>query len=97
MYIIDLCRDPYGKLSQNRKTLLKQLLKHPDQCIWERTRGLIIRDIPIVTLEAAVNAVCGNSDAGRPPDPFTLYRALRFAVDYEAVDTPSTRGGICRK
>ena len=97
MYIIDQCRDPYGKLSKSRKTLLEQLLKQPDQCNWERTRGLIIRDIPIVTLEMAVNSVRRNSDAEQLPDPFTLYRALCFAVDYEAGGAESARGGICRK
>ncbi len=97
MYIIDQCRDPYGKLSKSRKTLLEQLLRQPDQCAWERTRGLIIRDIPIVTLEMAVHSVRKNSDAEQLPDPFTLYRALRFAVDYEAGDTESLPGGICRK
>ncbi|HED19615.1 MAG TPA: hypothetical protein ENI74_08955 [Gammaproteobacteria bacterium] len=97
MYIVDQCRDPYGQLSKSRKTLLEQLLKRPDQRIWERARGLIIRDIPIVTLEMAVNSVRRNSDAVRLPDPFTLYRALRFAVDYEAGGLDSARGGICRK
>jgi len=97
MYIVDQCRDPYGQLSKSRKTLLEQLLNQPDQRIWERTRGLIIRDIPIVTLEMAVNSVRRNSDAEQLPDPFTLYRALRFAVDYEAGDLDSVRGGICRK
>jgi len=97
MYIIDQCRGPYGQLSKSRKTLLEQLLKQPDQCIWERARGLIIRDIPIVTMEMAVNSVRRNSDAEQLPDPFTLYRALRFAVDYETGDAESVRGGICRK
>ena len=97
MYIIDQCCGPYGKLSDSRKTLLEQLLKRPAQCIWERTRGLIIRDIPIVTLEMAVASVRRNSDAEQLPDPFTLYRALRFAVDYATGDTESVRGGICRK
>jgi len=45
----------------------------------------------------AVNSVRGNSDAERPPDTFTLYRALRFAVDYEAGGAESARGGICKK
>ncbi len=97
MYIIDQCRDPYGKLSKSRRTLLEKLLKQPEQCNWERTRGLIIRDIPIVTLEMAVNSVRRNSDAEQVPDSFTLYRALRFAVDYEAGGAESVRGGICRK
>ncbi|HHJ17955.1 MAG TPA: hypothetical protein ENJ80_14820 [Gammaproteobacteria bacterium] len=97
MTIIEYCRDPYGELSKLRKTLLQQLLDDPDQCLWERARGLIIRDIPIVTLEMAVQSVRGNSDAGQVPDPFTLYRALRFAVDYEASEPASLRGGICRK
>ncbi len=97
MYIIDQCRGPYGALSKSRKMLLEQLLRQPDQCLWERMRGLIIRDIPIVTLEMAVNSVRRNLDAERLPDPFTLYRALRFAVDYATGDTDSARGGICRK
>lgn len=97
MQIIDRCRDPYGSLSDSRKALLEQLLDAPDQCLWERTRGLIIRAIPIVTLETAVRSVRSNTDARRVPDPFTLYRALRFAVDYDTNGVLPERGGICRK
>jgi hypothetical protein len=97
MQIIDRCRDPYGSLSDSRKALLEQLLEAPDQCLWERARGLIIRAIPIVTLETAVRSVCRNTDARRVPDYFTLYRALRFAVDYETSGVLPERGGICRK
>ena len=96
MHIIDRCRDPYGSLSDSRKALLEQLLKAPDQCLWERARGLIIRAIPIVTLETAVRSVRNNVDAGRVPDAFTLYRALRYAVDYDTRDALPVRGGICR-
>ena len=81
MHIIEKCRDPYGSLSSHRKAMLEQLLEQPDQRIWERARGLIIRAVPIVTLEMAVRAVSTNIDARGTPDPFTLYRALRFAVD----------------
>jgi len=97
MHIIDQCRDPYGKLSKSRRALLEQLLENPAQCVWERARGLIIRAVPIVTLEMAVKSVRRNSDADSTPDPFTLYRALRFAVDYETIGSASARGGICRK
>ena len=96
MHIVDRCRDPYGKLSAARRALLKQLLNAPDRLNWERARGLIIRDIPIVTLESAVRSVRRNTAADRTPDPFTLYRALRFAVDYESRETESDCGGICR-
>jgi hypothetical protein len=96
MHIVDLCRDPYGKLSPERKALLQRLLNAPDRCTWERARGLIIRDIPIVTLEDAVRSVRRHCDADRTPDPFTLYRALRFAVDYESSGAESDCGGICR-
>jgi hypothetical protein len=96
MQIIDRCRDPYGSLSDSRKALLKQLLETPDQCLWERARGLIIRAIPIVTLETAVRSVRKGGDAGRLPDPFTLYRALRYAVDYDTSGPVPARGGICR-
>ena len=96
MHIIDLCRDPYGQLSAERRALLEQLLIAPDRRSWERARGLIIRDVPIVTLESAVRAVRRHPDADRTPDPFTLYRALRFAVDYESAGAEPGCGGICR-
>ncbi len=96
MHIVDLCRDPYGALTDTRKALLKQLLNAPNRCTWERARGLIINDVPLVTLEAAVSKVRRKDDANRTPDPFTLYRALRFAVDYESGEAESDCGGICR-
>jgi hypothetical protein len=96
MAIIDRCRDPYGTLSDSRKALLEQLLEAPDQCLWERARGLIIRAVPIVTLENAVRSVRRGRDAGQVPDPFTLYRAVRYAVDYDTSGVVAGRGGICR-
>ncbi len=96
MQIIDRCRDPYGPLSEARKALLARLLQAPDQRLWERARGLIIRAIPIVTLEVAVKSVSYNLDIDKTPDPFTLYRALHFAVDQEAGVAPATSSGICR-
>jgi hypothetical protein len=60
--------------------MLEQLLDRPNQCRWERARGLIIRDAPIITLEMAVKSVCRDTLARGAPDPFTLYRALRHAV-----------------
>lgn len=96
MQIIDRCRDPYGPLSATRRALLAQLLAAPDQCLWERARGLIIRAIPIVTLEVVVKSVSYNIAIHETPDPFTLYRALRFAVDQECGTTPATSGGSCR-
>jgi hypothetical protein len=97
MHIIDQCRDPYGKLSSSRRELLAQLLEAPDSCLWERARGLIIRAIPIVILEQAVRAVCSQVIVDQVPDPFTLYRALRYAVDYETNGAEPEPGGICRK
>ncbi len=96
MHLIDQCRDPYGSLSDSRKTLLQRLLEAPDQCLWERARGLIIRAVPIVTLENAVRSVRTRGDAARLPDQFTLYRALRYAVDYDTSGTAPARDGICR-
>ena len=80
MRIVERCRDPYGRLSERRRALLEQLLERPDQCQWERARGLIIQDTPLITLEMAVKSVRSNADPQRAPDPFTLYRALRHAV-----------------
>lgn len=80
MHILERCRDPYGKLSDSRKAVLEHLLEQQDQRMWERARGLIIRAVPIVTLEMAVNSVRRNPGTEAAPDPFTLYRALRFAV-----------------
>jgi len=81
MQIIERCRDPYGRLSDSRKAMLERLLEAPDQRLWDRARGLIIRAIPIITLEMAVKSVDRNQNIRNSPDPFTLYRALRFAVD----------------
>lgn len=96
MQIIHRCRDPYGVLSDNRKLLLEQLLQTPDQCLWERARGLIIRPAPLLTLESAVRAIRGSRHSASVPDPFTLYRALRYAVDHDASGVLPEPGGICR-
>ncbi len=97
MLVIDQCRDPYGRLSRCRRELLEQLLREPDSDLWERARGLIIRPIPIVTLERAVCAVRSNNVADEVPDSFTLYRALRYAVDYDTKGAGPLPGGICKK
>jgi hypothetical protein len=81
MRIVELCRGPYGRLSERRRTMLEQLLERPDRLRWERARGLIIRDAPLITLEMAVRSVRRNHTSLDAPDPFTLYRALRQAVD----------------
>jgi len=80
MRIVERCRGPYGRLSERRRAMLEQLLQQPSQSSWERARGLIIQDAPLITLEMAVRSVQRNPDAHRAPDPFTLYRALRQAV-----------------
>lgn len=80
MRSVERCRGPYGRLSDRRRALLEQLLQRPSQRSWERARGLIIRDAPIITLEMAVKSVRRNADGYRAPDPFTLYRALRHAM-----------------
>lgn len=97
MHIIDQCRDPYGRLSSSRRELLAQLLENPDRCLWERARGLIIRATPIVTLERAVHAVHRRSSTDQVPDSFTLYRAMRYAVNYDTNGAEPEPGGICRK
>lgn len=97
MSIVDQCRDPYGVLSPARKALLERLLEAPDAGLWERARGLIVRAIPLVTLDSAVRAVRRPHGARGVPDTFTLYRALRFAVDYESGGREPAHGGICRK
>jgi hypothetical protein len=98
MHIIDQCRDPYGILSSSRRELLAQLLEAPDSCLWERARGLIIRAIPVVTLERAVRAVTRRTGThDRVPDAFTLYRAMRYAVNYDSNGAAPEPGGICRK
>jgi len=95
MRIVDNCRGPYGSLSNNRKRLLERLLEAPDQQLWERARGLIIRAVPIITVQMAVRSVCQDHDESTVPDPFTLYRALRSAADrpygQELFSTPNSR------
>lgn len=97
MHIVDQCRDPYGTLSSSRRELLTALLEAPDSGLWERARGLIIRAIPIVTLERAVQAVRRRTSTDQVPDTFTLYRAIRYAIDYDSNGAAPDPGGICRK
>ena len=87
---------PTGRCQTAAKHYLNNSWKPPDQCLWERARGLIIRAVPIVTLENAVRSVRKCRDAGQVPDPFTLYRAVRYAVDYDTSGVVAGRGGICR-
>ena len=97
MSIIDRCRDPYGPLSDSRRDLLQRLLDAPDPYLWERARGLIVRAVPVVTLERAVYAVSKHyRRRRRAPDTFTLYRALRYAVGHDSSGPGRERGGICR-
>ena len=59
-----------------------QLCKSPSAELWLRAQRIIICDKPLTTLRAAVNGVTqGRLSIDSAPDEFTLYRALRHALE----------------
>lgn len=70
-----------GKLSRANAHILTVLLREPNPQLWQSAKNMIIGNRPIITLGKAVK--CVNSTLhqdSETPDPFTLYRALRFCI-----------------
>lgn len=80
MSVIDQCRDAYGCLSDANREVLEQALERTDEDIWARARRVVISATPMITLGMAVRSV-SRQPPEAVPDPFTVYRALRYAVE----------------
>lgn len=80
MTVVDECAGIDGTLSANNKTLLEQMLHGGNTATWRQAREIVISPLPLMTLGMAVKRVMHNGviDTG-VPDPFTVYRALRFS------------------
>ena len=71
-----------GKLSRSNVVLLNTLLHQPTLAVWRSARNMVICDQPLMSLNAAVNAVRqGKLVIGEIPDTFTLYRALKYSIE----------------
>lgn len=81
MRIIDDLHTIDGRLSGANKALLTQLINQPTLALWSRARNIVVCDLPLVTLNAAVRSVTQGQVAYTEfPDTFTLYRALKYSV-----------------
>lgn len=81
-HLIDQCVDLHGKLSAGNSALLRELCKTPSAELWLKAQRMIICDKPLTTLRSAVNGVTrGRLNIHGAPDEFTLYRALRHALE----------------
>ncbi|KPK38730.1 MAG: hypothetical protein AMJ69_07590 [Gammaproteobacteria bacterium SG8_47] len=80
MNIIDRCQNLRGQLSREQRGVLQRMLRAPDEAAWAQSRRFIITVAPLQTLDMAIEAVAPQW-MGAIPDPFTVYRAMRFAVE----------------
>ena len=82
MRIIQKIHGMEGKLSRSNAMLLNILLHQPTLPLWRSAKNMLIADQPLITLNAAVRAVTqGQVVIDEFPDTFTLYRALKFAIE----------------
>lgn len=80
MSVIDECRDRFGNLSEKNRELLRAALQGASDDVWGRASRVVVSPMPLMTLGMAVKSVAPRPSQG-PPDPFTIYRALRYAVN----------------
>ena len=80
MNIVRKCQDLYGELSPSNQKLLQLMLSNPSEDTWFRARKIVVNPAPLITLEMAVKRV-SNSSIREIPDPFTIYRALKYSID----------------
>ena len=71
-----------GKLSRSNSMLMNSLLHQPTLSLWRSAKNMVISEQPLITLNVAVRAVTqGQVVIEEFPDTFTLYRALKFAIE----------------
>ncbi|KPJ93557.1 MAG: hypothetical protein AMJ53_07020 [Gammaproteobacteria bacterium SG8_11] len=81
-HLIKQCVDMHGAMSRGNTALLTELCESPSEELWLRAQRIIVCDLPLTTLRSAVNRVTqGRIDIQGSPDEFTLYRALRYAIE----------------
>lgn len=80
MMVVDYCAGMDGTLSANNKTLIEGMLHGGDGPTWQLAREIVISPLPLMTLGMAVKRIARPIIAESIPDPFTIYRALRFSM-----------------
>ena len=84
MTVVDYCAGMDGTLSANNKSLIEGMLLGGDAPTWQMAREIVISPLPLMTLGMAVKRVARSKLATDIPDPFTIYRALRFSMTRRA-------------
>ena len=80
MRIVDQCQDLYGGLSRSNKEMIIALLKQPTDPFWQQAQRIIVSPLPLLSIGMAVQRVSKNIVL-HTPDPFTIYRALQYAIN----------------
>ena len=71
-----------GKLSRTNMSILLALMQHANPPLWQSAKNMIIGNRPIMTLGKAVKCVTPSTlQISETPDPFTLYRAMRYCLN----------------
>ena len=85
MHIVDHCCGLGGGLSPGNRALLETMLSGGDTFSWQKAKSIVISPLPLMTLGMAItrlqHALIPPEDV---PDPFTVYRALRYSVSKRA-------------
>ena len=82
MHIVEKLHGLDGKLSHANTDILRMLLQNAEPHLWHSAKNMIIGNRPIITLGNAVKCVTSAHVIFKgSPDPFTLYRALRFCLE----------------
>ena len=82
MNIVDKCREIISSLSDANQQLVTKMLAAPNAETWDEARRVAISQAPLITLEMAVKRISNeNEPVTAIPDPFTIYRALRYAAE----------------
>lgn len=79
MHTVDKCRDSHGLLAGEKRELVETMLRDPNPRTWQQARHIVINPSPWMTLGMAVSSVTPARQLPLP-DPFTVYRALRYAL-----------------
>ena len=81
MQIIERCTGLDGHLSISSKEILETMLEGGDEFTWQKAKSIVISPLPLMTLGMAITRLQHNLvPVDYVPDPFTIYRALRYSL-----------------
>ena len=82
MSIIERCSYHGWRIPEVNRRVLRIMLETPDMTTWVQARKIVVCRQPLLTLEMALWAIAQHP-GDQIPDPFTVYRALKYTVDLE--------------